>query len=116
MPRNQPDDAERMETAGPLFDPKPLARRSDPAASRIAAAMAEPLIRGHQLRILSYLRDGIEDPATGGTKDEIAAGTGLESVAVARRMRALASRGLVEEHGMGLSSSGRPATRWRATS
>jgi len=98
----------------PGFQPHTLARCDDPATSKVAAAQAEQLVHGHEIRILSFLEAcGDRD---GRTKDEIARGTGLDAVAVARRMRKLADLGRVEESGTGKSPAGRPAIRWRAVS
>ncbi len=106
-----PEAAGGVESAGPLFDPVHAARRLDPPTSKAAAGMAVSLAAVHARRILEWLQTA---PREGSTKDEIAAGAGLDDVAVARRMRSLAVAGLVEEHGTGLSAKGRAAILWRA--
>lgn len=59
---------------------RPLARRKDPATSHRAAARAERFAGGHHRLILTALAQG---PAT---FKELAARTGLEMHAVARRL------------------------------
>lgn len=105
------DVAAAEELRGTLFDPARAARTLDPPTSKAAAGMAVSLAAAHSLRILDWLENA---PREGSTKDEIAEGTGLDDVAVARRMRTLADAGLVEEHGIGLTRKNRPAIRWRA--
>ena len=102
---------EHEELRGTLFDPARAARTLDPPTSKAAAAMAVGLAAAHARRILEWLQTA---PREGSTKDEIAKGTGLDDVSVARRMRTLADAGLVEEHGTGLTTRNRPAIRWRA--
>lgn len=65
----------------------------------------------HNRKILDFL-DGIHPRAA--TKDDIAANTGLDAVAVARRMVEIEMSGRVERAGYGKLASGRPATLWRA--
>lgn len=70
------------------FEPERLARRSDPETSKRAAEKAGQFKAKHEATIFAYLC-GI----TGGaTYRQIAAGTGLEPVAVARRMKGLQER------------------------
>lgn len=75
-----------MDAEGLLADDaRHLARASDPATSKTAAAHAVTFKSKHAGRIFGYL---IEHPA-GATYREIAAGTGLEPVAVGRRLKEL---------------------------
>lgn len=67
------------------FDAKTLARRTDPNTSHAAVERAATFRGKHEAAIFGWLCD---HPA-GGTYREIAAGTGLEPVAVARRMKGL---------------------------
>jgi len=74
----------------PLFA---LARRTDPATSRDAAARV-PAFRGeHERRIIQALLDG---PAN---RDEIAARAWMEPCAVWRRLAAMERRGLIQRTG-----------------
>lgn len=66
----------------------PRARRTDPATSHRAADKAATFSGKHAAAIFGWL----SEHAAGGTYREIAAGTGLEPVAVARRMRELCDR------------------------
>jgi predicted ArsR family transcriptional regulator len=84
-----------------------LARRSDPETSK-AAARATSFAAGHCRMILDSL-------ATHGpqTKDELAAHTRLDSVAVARRMATLRDQLLVRDSGTTRPTlTGRAATVW----
>ena len=91
---------------------EPRARASDPDTSHIAAEAAGTLARRHKALILAWLRG---NPG-GGNKDRIAAGTGIDHIAVARRMRELSRDGLVQDSGYrARTGSGRPATVWIAT-
>lgn len=65
-----------------------LARRADPATSKQAAERTVAFVGKHESAIFGYL---IEHPE-GATYREVAAGTGLEPVAVARRMKGLRER------------------------
>lgn len=86
-----------------------LARRADPATSK-AAASAASFATGHCALILSALRE--HGPQT---KDELASRTGLESVAVARRMATLRDQLLVRDSGLTRkTATGRAATVWEA--
>lgn len=75
----------------PLFDP-PGARRSDPQTSKDAAAAAVDLAADHRARILRALR---RFGPGGAVYHEIAKATGLEPVAVGRRLAELRRAGLV---------------------
>ena len=100
-------DGDEVELGG-LFDPKVLARSTDPGTSKVSAARAESVQARHEQAILDAL-ERIEK----GTKDEIAEATGLDAVAVARRMRRLADAGrVVETTAIGLTPAGRPAIVW----
>lgn len=70
------------------FTAPPLARATDPATSHRAAERAATFKGKHEAAIFGWLCD---HPA-GGTYREIAAGTNLEPVAVARRMKGLQER------------------------
>lgn len=75
----------------PLFDP-PGARRSDPQTSKDAAAAVVDTAARHRERILRALRHfGVG----GCVYTEIAKATGLEPVAVNRRLAELRRAGLV---------------------
>lgn len=67
---------------------RPLARKKDPETSHAAAARADRFVGKHESAIFGYLADHPE----GATYRQIAAGTGLEPVAVARRMKGLCER------------------------
>lgn len=97
--------------AAPAFAAR-RARRRDPAPSKAAAASATTLASEHQRAIVEWLLARPDE--LGRTKDDIAEGTGLDSVAVARRMRELEAAGHVEEAGVGRLPSGRTGTLWRA--
>lgn len=70
------------------FDAKQLARRADPQTSHAAAERTAAFKGKHESSIFGWLCDHPE----GGTYREIAAGTNLEPVAVARRMKGLQER------------------------
>lgn len=92
--------------AQPSFD-FTLARRTDPATSK-AAAKAATFAQGHCRLILDSLTS--HGPQT---KDELAAHTGLDSVAVARRMATLRDGLLVRDSGATRpTTTGRAATVW----
>jgi len=85
-----------------------LARRGDPATSKAAAREAQSFAAGHCRLILDSL--AAQGPQT---KDELAASTGLDSVAVARRMATLRDQLLVRDSGMTRpTATGRSATVW----
>lgn len=94
--------------------PRVLARREDPATSQAAAAEAvySGLLSAHEAKILAALACF---GGAGATKDELAQATGLDSVAVARRMARLRDEGLVESAGFRALPSGRHGTAWRVT-
>ena len=71
------------------FDSKPLARRNDPETSKDAAERASRFVGKHEATIFAWLCGC--HPA-GQTYRQIASGTGLEPVAVARRMKGLQGR------------------------
>lgn len=69
-----------------------LARRTDPATSHCAAHNAQAFKAKHEARIFGALHDA----APGGlTYREIAQLTGMEPVAVARRLKSMERRGLI---------------------
>ncbi|WP_460456332.1 hypothetical protein [Arenimonas alkanexedens] len=85
-----------------------LARRHDPGTSKQAARQAQNFAAGHCRQILDSLRQ--HGPQT---KDELAANTGLDSVAVARRMATLRDQLLVRDSGTTRpTATGRAATVW----
>ena len=85
-----------------------LARRRDPATSKAAASAAQAFAQGHCRQILASLRE--HGPQT---KDELAKHTGLDSVAVARRMAQLRDQLLVRDSGLTRPTvTGRAATVW----
>ena len=101
-------------SALPLLDWKPEthARRHDRATSHEAARQAGGLAHQHATRILAHL---VAIAPMGATKDEIAAATGMDSVAVARRMRDLERAGEIIDTGTTRQTmSGRRATVWGA--
>lgn len=86
------------------------ARRDDPDTSHGAAERAAEFAGKHKARILEALRRS----PNGATKDEISRVTGIDPVAVARRMRELANEGLVEDSGLRRPTpTGRRAIVWR---
>lgn len=92
------------------FDAKTLARASDPQTSPTAAARVREFAGKHASAIFCWLAD---HPA-GGTKDEIARGTGIDPIAVARRMKELQRTAGVYDSGETRSTpTGRQATVWR---
>lgn len=87
------------------------ARRSDPDTSKSAAGKAAKLSHLHRVAILTWLRT---IAPKGGTIEQIAAGTGLHKVAVARRMGELASDKAAHPGGTAMLSTGRPGRIWFA--
>lgn len=87
------------------FDAKTLARRADPQTSHAAAERTATFKGKHEAAIFGWLLD---HPA-GGTYREIATGTSLEPVAVARRMK-----GLQERAGVYADGERSGMTVWRA--
>lgn len=86
-----------------------LARHTDPATSHLAAQMAIVFLDGHQAQILAALEDG---PAG---KSELARRTGLDHVAIARRLPELQREGKAHPTGRTVpSASGRPEREWAA--
>ena len=70
----------------------PLSRRSDPETSRAAAEKSADFRAKHEARIFGAIFDAGEK---GATYKEIAAATGMEPVAVARRLKGMERRGLI---------------------
>lgn len=86
------------------------ARASDPATSHIAASAARGLAQRHAEKILECLQMG---PLG---KDGIASLSGLDGVAVARRLPELQRDGLVDVTGKTVvSRTGRPEREWAST-
>ena len=71
----------------------PLSRRTDPETSHVAAEKSADFRAKHEARIFGAIFDAGEK---GATYKEIAAATGLEPVAVARRLKGMERRGLIE--------------------
>ena len=88
----------------------PRARATDPITSHEAADKAEGLARAHSERIVRWLRAH----PSGGIKDEIASGTSIDDVAVARRTKELETRGLARRAGYAMGPNGRRMTVWVA--
>jgi len=76
-----------------LFDRPLLARRRDPVTSKQAAQRALNFVCSHEATIFGAICDAGEK---GATYREIARATGMEPVAVARRLKAMEVRGLIE--------------------
>lgn len=91
------------------FSFEPMARRSDPVTSHLAAADAKELAAAHQSSILHTLE---AHGALG--KDGIAQLSRLDGHAVARRLPELQRMGLVVTTGnMVFSDAGRLEREWR---
>ena len=75
------------------LDP-PLARTRDPATSHAAASRARQFVSSHEARILGHMHG--REPLT---YREIAAVTGMEPVAVARRLKGLERKGCIVRAG-----------------
>lgn len=84
-------DGERMAPQFTRYD-APRARATDPETSHQAADKAETFIASHESRIFGALHDA---GAHGGTYKELARRTGLEPVAVARRLSKMEERKLI---------------------
>lgn len=87
----------------------PRARSSDPDTSHSAAARAIEFSGKHAAAIFTWLADH----PTGGTKDEIADGTGVDSIAVARRMAGLCASGVYDSGERRKSRTGRASIVWK---
>ena len=72
---------------------QPLSRRSDPVTSRDAAEHSDTFRAKHESKIFGALVDAGDK---GMTYREIAAATGLEPVAVGRRLKGMERRGVIE--------------------
>ena len=93
-----------------LFDAAKAVNARDPHTSYHAADQAHGLASRHHKLILDYL-DGIAPwPAH---YRQIAAGTGLEPVAIGRRLIELERAHLIERAGTGPLGNGRVGTTWR---
>lgn len=95
-----------------LFEPSPapLARRLDPETSHKAAQRAMSFKSHHEAAIVNFLK------AAGGSAicETIAVGTGLDEVAVCRRMASLMRAGKVKPDGTGPNRRGNQCTKWLA--
>lgn len=89
-----------MEQIAMTFD---LARRTDPITSANAAEKAQGFRKKHEATIYGAIVDA---GPHGATYREIAALTGMEPVAVARRLKGMESRQIITRY---LDSSGVPA-------
>lgn len=95
------------------FDANTLARRADPGTSKQAAERVREFAGKHAAAIFAYL---CARP-TGGTKDEIAAGTGIDAIAVARRIAELRrTAGVYDSGETRKTPTGRAATVWKVRS
>ena len=89
-----------------------LHRTTDPETSVAAAKAAGAIIGRHEARILEALRSR---PFSGATSQQLGILTGLGYYAVARRLRAMADRGLViETDECRANFSGKQAIVWKA--
>lgn len=94
-----------------FFDAPARARRTDPDTSHEAARHAAFLAQSHE----GWIYRAISAAHRPLTKDEISAVTGIDHIAVARRIVGLREKGLVEDSGeRGLTRTGRRAIRWGA--
>ena len=71
----------------------PLSRTYDPPTSHTAAARAPAFKARHEAKIYSAIADAGEQ---GATYREVAEATGMEPVAVARRLAGMERRGLIK--------------------
>lgn len=91
-------------------DAKHLVRSTDPDTSRRAAERAISFKGKHASAIFAWLADH----AAGGTKDEIAAGTGIDAIAVARRIAELRrTAGVYDSGDTRRTPTGRAAIVWK---
>ena len=72
---------------------QPLARKRDPQTSKDAAEHSDTFRAKHEARIFGALVDAGDK---GMTYREIAAATGMEPVAVGRRLKGMERRGVIE--------------------
>ncbi|MCH8196469.1 MAG: hypothetical protein IH904_00160 [Proteobacteria bacterium] len=94
-----------------LFDPRPLARATDPGTSHLAGARVIEFLGTHDGIILGVLR---RRPFTGFNSEQIAGCCSLTQVQVARRMKQLADAGLIIRTGETTTQrSDRAATVWK---
>ena len=100
-----------MLTDLPLFDAARAAHARDPATSFKAAEQAVGLAASDQRIILKFLKEIWPVKAS---YRAIARNTGLDPVAVARRMIELERGKLIERAGIGKMENRRMATLWRA--
>ena len=92
------------------FSFEPMARRSDPVTSHLAAASAKELAAAHQRIILACLE---AHGALG--KDGIASRTQLTGHAVGKRLCELERMGLIRTTGKTvISTAGRQEREWRS--
>lgn len=94
-----------------LFDrPAPYARHSD--TSKAAAKSIEPTSGTMRAIVLAFIRGR---GASGATCEEIEINMGMKHQTASARVRELAQAGLIRDSGERRNtSSGRPATMWRA--
>lgn len=94
-----------------LFDQADrLARRRDPETSKRAAERSVEFRGKHASAIFCWLKDHPK----GGTKDEISKGTGIDAIAVARRIAELReSAGVYDSGERRQTPTGRTACVWK---
>ena len=81
----------------------PLARRSDPVTSHDAARGTISFRARHEAKIYSAIADAGQQ---GATYREVADATGMEPVAVARRLAGMERRGLIKRSITGIDRHG----------
>lgn len=92
------------------FDYTRLARSTDPDTSQAAAIRSREFSGKHASAIYCWLADH----PSGGTKDEISKGTGIDAIAVARRIAELRETAGVYDSGERRKTpTGRLAAVWR---
>ena len=92
-----------------LFEPRTMARRTDPRTSKQAASQARDLQSKHHSQIIGALAMGLPLAA-----EQIAAYIQVNSVAVNRRLAELERAGLIERTDLRhKNASGRWAMKWR---
>lgn len=105
-----PFGAPTPEYAALSLDVKRLSRSTDAQTSHAAAERVAEFSGKHAAAIFAWLKD---HPA-GGTAHEIAKGTGIDAVAVSRRIKGLRDTAGVYDSGETRATpTGRQATVWR---
>lgn len=97
-----------------IFD-APLARARDPQTSHDAAARVDTFKASHEAAVFAAICDAGE---RGATYREIALAARMEPVAVARRLKAMEARGLIQRSALtdcsGFESRNGMAVWWKA--